>query len=508
VGCRRAVLCGALLLTLTACAAPATPPAGPTAAPVTTGSAATALTLGAEWPTYHGNAARSGAVPDGPDPASPAVAWRATLDGPVYASPLIARGLVVAATEGGSLYGLDAATGATIWHTHVADPVPAAALPCGDITPTVGITGTPAYDAATGQVFAVATTRGLTAAERASETAAPTPSAAATPGGAAATPGGTVATTGAAAGSAEVRHVLFGVDLLTGQIRTHRPVDPPDADPATHLQRGALLVSDGVVYVPYGGNYGDCGAYLGRVIGAPITPGPLVTFAVPTTREGGIWAPPGPVGLPGGDLLVTTGNGEAVGGAWDHSDSILRLSPSLQLRDGFAPASWAQENSVDADLGSTGPVLLPGARRVLAAGKGGGVYLADVDRLGGVNGQLARMEGCQSYGGAAVTSSANGSAVAYLPCTEGLTQVTVGADDRMIQGWRSDAVNGSPVLVGSTVWALNSDGILHGLDAGTGAGRATVSVGETSRFATPAMSGTALVVPTLTGVTAVAITRS
>ena len=282
----------------------------------------------------------------------------------MYASPLIARGLVVAATEGGSLYGLDAATGATIWRTHVADPVPSAALPCGNITPTVGITGTPTYDAATGQVFAVATTQGLTAAESTSATATPTATATTAPG----TPTPTVITTP----SAGVRHVLFGVDLLTGQIRSHRPVDAPGTDPATHLQRGALLVSDGVVYIPYGGNFGDCGAYLGRIVGAPITPGPLLTFAVPTTREAGIWAPPGAVGLPGGDLLVTTGNGEAVGGEWDRSDSILRLSPTLQLRDGFAPAGWAQENSVDADLGSTGPVLLPGARRVLAAGKGGG----------------------------------------------------------------------------------------------------------------------------------------
>jgi hypothetical protein len=302
-----------------------------------------------------------------------------------------------------------------------------------------------------------------------------------------------------------VRHVLFGVDLLTGQIRSHRPVDAPGSDPATHLQRGALLVSDGVVYIPYGGNFGDCGAYLGRIVGAPITPGPLLTFAVPTTREAGIWAPPGAVGLPGGDLLVTTGNGEAVGGEWDRSDSILRLSPTLQLRDGFAPAGWAQENSVDADLGSTGPVLLPGARRVLAAGKGGAVYLADVDRLGGVNGQLARLEGCRSFGGAAVTSTPD-AGVAFLPCTEGLTQVTV-VGDRLAQGWRSTAVNGSPVLVGSTVWALDRSGTLHGLDAATGDPRATVAVGETSRFATPAVSGTALVVPTSTGVTAVAITR-
>ncbi len=96
--------------------------------------------------------------------------------------------------------------------------------------------------------------------------------------------------------------------------------------------------------------------------------------------------------------------------------------------------------------------------------------------------------------------------MAYLPCTEGLTQVSV-AGDRMTQGWRSAAVNGSPVLVGSTVWALDSGGTLHGLDAATGAARAAVPVGATSRFATPAVSGTALVVPTLTGITAVAITR-
>jgi outer membrane protein assembly factor BamB len=502
VASRRSALWGALLLALAGCSAPATPPAAAPTAPVSTGSAAAALTLGAEWPTYHGDAARSGAVAQGPDPTNPAVAWRVTLDGAVYASPLIARGLVVVATEGGSLYGLDAATGATVWRTHVADPVPAAALPCGNITPTVGITGTPAYDAATGQVFAVATTQGLTAAETASATATPTTT---TSGAATATPAPPTTT----ASTAGVRHVLFGVDLLTGQIRTHRPVDAPNTDPATHLQRGALLVSDGVVYVPYGGNFGDCGAYIGRVVGAPITPGPLAVFAVPTTREGGIWAPSGPVGLPGGDLLVTTGNGEAVGGEWDRSDSILRLSPALQLRDGFAPAGWAQENSVDADLGSTGPVLLPGARRVLAAGKGGAVYLTDVERLGGVNGQIARLDGCRSFGGAAVGAApgAEGTAVAYLPCTEGLTQVTVGADDRMTQGWRSAAVNGSPVLVGRTVWALDRSGTLHGLDAATGAPRAAVAVGDTSRFATPAVSGTALVVPTLTGITAVAITH-
>jgi hypothetical protein len=304
-----------------------------------------------------------------------------------------------------------------------------------------------------------------------------------------------------------VEHVLFGVDLRSGQVRGQRRVDAPGSEPATELQRGALLLANGMIYIPYGGNFGDCGQYLGRVVGVPVAgDGPEVDFAVPTTREGGIWAPSGPAALPGGDILVTTGNGEAVGGVWDHSDSILRLSPQLRLVDGFAPAGWAQENSVDADLGSTGPVLLPGARRVVAAGKGGGVYLADVDALGGVGGQLDRLELCHSYGGAATTQGQGGGAVVYLPCTEGLLQVLVGADDRMTRGWQADgAVTGSPVVVGTTVWSVQQDGTLDGLDSATGRVVATVPVGAATRFATPAVSGAAMFVPTRDGVTAVAL---
>src|SRR5215217_7046083 len=85
--------------------------------------AAAPLPLGADWTTYHGDAARAGYAPDGPDPTAPAVAWKANLDGAVYASPIVVGGLLVAATEGGSLYGLDAATGAVRWRTHLADPV-------------------------------------------------------------------------------------------------------------------------------------------------------------------------------------------------------------------------------------------------------------------------------------------------------------------------------------------------------------------------------------------------
>jgi outer membrane protein assembly factor BamB len=421
----------------------------------------------ADWPTYHGDVTRSGYVAAGPDPSGPAVAWQAALDGKVYASPLVSGAMVVAATEGGSLYGLDAATGAVRWRTHLADSLPGAALPCGNIDP-IGITGTPVIDPATGLVYAVTTQAG--------------------PAGG-------------------VQHVLWSVDGPTGAVRGQRDVDPPGADPATHLQRSALLLSGGTVYVAYGGNYGDCGQYLGRVVGVPATgPGPLTSFAVPTTREAGIWAPAGPAALPGGDLLVTTGNGEALGGAWDHSDSILRLGPQLQLRDGFAPVGWAAENSDDADLGSTGPILLPGGDRVIAAGKGGHAYLADTAALGGVGGQRAELDHCDSFGGGAVAPVAGGGAVAFVPCNSGLLQVRVPGPDQLVRGWQAPSqINGSPVVVGSTVWSLQQDGVLNALDAGTGQLRATVSVGDATRFATPAVSGNALYLPTNRGVTAVRI---
>jgi len=437
-------------------------PAGPAGGQVSVG-VGIPVRLGGDWPTYHGDPTRAGFLRDGPDPSGPTVAWHAPLDGAVYASPLVAGGRVLAATEAGSLYALDARTGAVLWRTHLADPVPASELPCGDIDP-VGITGSPVYDPATAVVFAVAFGPG-------------------------------------------VAHILFGVDVANGRVDVQRVVDPPGADPGTHLQRGALLLSGAMIYIPYGGNYGDCGQYLGRVVAAPTAgTGPLLDFAVPTTREGGIWAPSGPAALAGGDVLVTTGNGEAVTGTWDHSDSVLRLSADLRLRDGFAPVGWAQENSEDADLGSTGPMLLPSGHQLLAAGKGGGIYLVDVDAMGGVGGQRGQLMGCQSYGGGAVSPGSGDTAQAYLPCQTGLLQVLIGPGDRLARGWQAPgSVTGSPIVVGHTVWSVQPDGTLDAFNASDGQLRATANVGAVSRFATPAASGSALFIPTLDGITAVAI---
>ena len=84
-------------------------------------------------------------------------AWTSpVLDGQVYGEPLEATGRVFVATENDTMYALAANTGAVLWSTHVGTPVPSGDLPCGDISPTVGITGTPVVDVARGEIFAVA----------------------------------------------------------------------------------------------------------------------------------------------------------------------------------------------------------------------------------------------------------------------------------------------------------------------------------------------------------------
>jgi outer membrane protein assembly factor BamB len=408
---------------------------------------------------YHNDQQRSGSVAEIPDPQHFARLWQAHLDGAVYAEPLIVGGRVLVATEHDSLYALDPQSGQVEWRTSLGSPVPLGSLPCGNIDP-LGITGTPVYDPQTGLVFAVAEITGPA-------------------------------------------HVLFGVDITTGQIKVRRSVDVPGMDPKTHQQRAALALSGGRVYVPYGGLLGDCGDYHGRIVAVRSDgSGPLLSFQVPTSREGGIWATPGPAVDAQGNLYVAVGNGAATGGQWDHTDSVLRLSPALQLEDGFAPQSWASDNASDADLGSMGPVLIPGGF-VYADGKSGQGYLLRADHLGGIGGQIQTLALCHAYGGAAVSGTS-----LVIPCTDGLRQVTLdvtGSAPRLVPGWHAHTqVTGSPVIGGQTVYSLDpSGGTLYALDAATGAIRATLAVGEVSRFATPTLSGGRIFVGTLTGVTAV-----
>jgi outer membrane protein assembly factor BamB len=104
---------------------------------------------------------------------------------------------------------------------------------------------------------------------------------------------------------------------------------------------------------------------------------------------------------------------------------------------------------------------------------------------------------CLSFGGSAVSGN-----VVYLPCTDGVRAVRVDSGGNLHVVWHtSSAVAGSPVIGGGRVWALNQDGgVLHALNPASGRSLEQVRVGQTSRFATPAIYGNLVLVPTLTGV--------
>jgi outer membrane protein assembly factor BamB len=71
--------------------------------------------------------------------------------------------------------------------------------------------------------------------------------------------------------------------------------------------------------------------------------------------------------------------------------------------------------------------------------------------------------------------------------------------------WHAEsAVTGSPVIGGGRVWALDTEAeTLHALDPTTGASRESIRLGAVNRFATPAISGSDVIVPTLSGMAVV-----
>lgn len=446
------LLAVALATTLAACGSTPARSAGSAS-----GGPGPRVAASAPWPGYHGGGAHRGVAASMPAVKRVRVVARKSLDGEVYASPIAVSGTIVVATENDSVYGFGAG-GRRKWRRHLGRPSPASQRPCGDIDP-LGITGTPVYSARTGDVYVVAET----------------------------------------GGRGRVRHTLVALSLATGKVRWRRSVDFPGRDVAAMQERGALAVAGGRVWVTFGGLAGDCGNYGGRLIGVPLSGrGRAARYNVPTAREAGMWQASGPAVDSRGRILVSVGNGAAgPGDRYDHSDSVLMLDTRAKLLDFFAPRSWASDNAGDVDLGSVGPALV-GSRWVVQGGKSDRVYVLRQGRLGRIGGQVSVSHVCASYGGAAVKGS-----TVYLPCTDGVRALRVGKHGHLHVRWRfSPAVSGSPVVGGGRVWILDQDnGVLYGASPRTGRALNHVSVGATSRFATPALYGRLVLVPTLTGVT-------
>ncbi len=380
------------------------------------------------------------------------------MDAAVYASPLIVGGHAIVATENNTVYALDLFTGSKVWERHLGDPVISATLPCGNISPITGITATPAADPASARMYVVAFLKGY-------------------------------------------HHVLYALSLTDGSVAWQQTIDPPGSTPQVQQLRGALSIGSGLVYVPFGGLFGDCGAYRGYVVGVPLGSGQAHVFTVAATRGASIWAPQGASIGSDGSVYVVTGNALASG--FGYSDSVLQLSPDLgSIRSYFAPSNWASLNAGDVDLGSTGAALLPSVGRVFVIGKEGVGYLLRMGALGGIGGQLASLRVCSgAWGGTAWLGS-----MVFVPCNDGLYAVSVGASSMQVAWHVGRPTLAPPVTAAGALWAIDaSTGTLFAFEPATGKNLFSTSIGAANRYSTPAATEGFLVVPAGQKVVAISV---
>ncbi len=425
---------------------------------------------GASWTSYHGNAEATGvqAAPAKLLPARPA--WTSpVLDGQLFGEPLVADGRIVAATENDTVYVMAARSGHILWSRHLASPVPSGDLPCGDISPTVGITGTPVIDLARHEIFVDA------------DTLVKGPS---------------------SSRGVEASHRLFGLDLFTGHVELSQPAMPSAGeDQLAQLQRPGLTLDHGRVIIAYGQNAGDCpgpnGPAHGYVVSIPETGGPLDYFQISSKSDrGAVWmGGSSPVVDPQGNTYVASADGYNLGPGqpYDDSDAVLELSPAMHLESIFYLNNWQQLSADDLDLGTGDPVLVDGF--VFQVGKTDTAYLLRQGHLGGEDGEVASLPVCQGNpdGGHAVMGS-----VVYVPCRNGITAIRVSAKPPYLkQLWTaSDGADGAPIFAGGLVWTIGTDNAVHGLDPANGRQTASIPFGApANHFPTPTAADGLLLLP-------------
>lgn len=160
------------------------------------------------------------------------------------------------------------------------------------------------------------------------------------------------------------------------------------------------MMLNGTIYFAFA-SYCDIGQYQGWVFGYNATdftqkfvfcdtpyPSP------PGPQRGGIWHGGAPIATDGTFLYLVAGNG-AYNDPGAFGQSMLKLDPNNVITVGsltnicpgptdyFTPFNVALLNDLDLDIGSNGPLLIPGfPDRFLTGGKGGKMYLTSTTNMG------------------------------------------------------------------------------------------------------------------------------
>jgi hypothetical protein len=294
------------------------------------------------------------------------------VDGYIYAQPLYLpnvtiggslHNVVYAATEHNSVYAFDAddSNGTTLWQVNLGPSVPSDDI-CGssgcytDLTPEIGITGTPVIDPQGGVLYVAVKNKDSD-------------------------------------GSYHYRlhalNVSSGAEMLNGPAE----ISAANFAPLFEMNRPGLLLAGGNVYVAFG-SVGDTSPWYGFVMAYNAST--LAQVAVRNTSPslisgGSIWGGgQGPVADIAGSVYVITANGDfnANTGGSDYGTSFLKLDgSSLSVMDYFTPSNQATLGNfdLDIDLGAGGPLLIPGTTLILGGGKDGILRLVDSAKMGGFN---------------------------------------------------------------------------------------------------------------------------
>jgi len=219
---------------------------------------------------------------------------------------------------------------------------------------------------------------------------------------------------------------LHAFDITTGQDKTGSPIqiaasangtgdgsvggkvyfDGNHGNGRFHANdRAALLLVNGVVYTSFAHN-SDSFPYHGWVLAYQYTNGAFSQVAsfctTPNGGDGGVWqAGKGLTADAAGNLYFSIGNGtfDAPSGGKDYGMCYMKLSPSLQVLDYFAPFDEQSQSNGDLDLGNSGLTGIPGTAALFGGGtKFGSAFLLDSGNLGkftpgGPDKVLARIDG-------------------------------------------------------------------------------------------------------------------
>ncbi len=291
------------------------------------------------------------------------------VDGQIYAQPLYVHGqpgkpnVVYVATMHNSVYAFDAddpSASAPLWQVNLGPSVPSANYVCSDLVPPeVGILSTPVINPATGTLYAVANSLE----------------------------------------QGTYFYRLHALDLASGQEKPGSPVVIQAAVPGTgwgsqqgvvrfapgqHLQRPGLLFTKNTIYVAFG-SHCDNGLWHGWLIGYSASTLQQVSAfnTTPNGRAGAIWqGGRAPAADALGNIYVTTGNGDWDGSA-NRGQSLLKLDPAgSSVLDWFTPDNYPDLNRGDLDVGTSGPMLVPGTSLLLAGSKDGLIRVVDTNAMG------------------------------------------------------------------------------------------------------------------------------